>query len=169
MVALPGLTLCALLRSRTERAAADPVGECIESARYHHRPPVMWQKFSDLAIALHGSRVRTDRLRPQEEQAEREIARLRDEQATTVAAARQLETGLTERGADADGKTQATRGSAGQEAIRVSIVVEPTLDQSLDHGVDTGEAPEHLVRCSAARIGAAVNAMAFTRRVFHDG
>jgi hypothetical protein len=46
-----------------------------------------------------------DRLRHREEQAEREIARLREEQATTATALRQLEAGR----AEADGKPQAAR------------------------------------------------------------
>jgi hypothetical protein len=57
-----------------------------------------------------------DRLRRQEDQAEREFARLREEQTTTAAALRQFETALAERLAEADGKSQAARASRGRKA-----------------------------------------------------
>jgi chromosome segregation ATPase len=56
-----------------------------------------------------------ERLRRQEEQAEREIARLREEQATTAATLRQLEAGLAATRAEADGKPQASRAARGKK------------------------------------------------------
>jgi hypothetical protein len=77
----------------------------VELATLRERAAGAEQRAADLA----------ERLRRQEEQAEREIARLRGEQATTVGALRQLEAGLAKRRPQTDAKPQAARAVRGKK------------------------------------------------------
>lgn len=91
-----------------EAAAAwsrDQQGMRVELATLRERAAGAEQRAADLG----------ERLQRQEEQAEREIVRLREEQATAVAALRQIEAELAEKRAEADGKTQPPRAARGKK------------------------------------------------------
>lgn len=107
--------------ARTAQAAAE---QALQAERAAHREAVAaWSRAEqEMRVELATLRERAagaeqraaylgERLRRQEEQAEREIARLREHQATTVAARRQLESGHAEKRAEAGAKPQAARAA----------------------------------------------------------
>ena len=111
--------------ARTAQAAAEQALQAEKAA--HRESGAAWSREQqEMRVELATLRERAagaeqraadlgDRLRRQEEQAEREIARLREEQATTVAALRQFEAGLAESRAEAAGKALPGRAARGKK------------------------------------------------------
>jgi hypothetical protein len=112
--------------ARTAQAAAE---QALQAEKAAHREAAaawsraeqeMWIELATLRERATGAEQRAldlvERLRRQDEQAEREIARLRVEQATTVAALRELEAGLAQKRTEAAGaKPQPARAARGKK------------------------------------------------------
>ncbi|MDM0030458.1 DNA-binding protein [Variovorax saccharolyticus] len=111
--------------ARSAQAAAEQALQAEKTA--HREAAAVWSKEQqEMRVELATLRERAsgaeqraadlgERLRRQEEQAERESARLREEQATTAATLRQLETRLAERRAEADGKPRGAQAARGKK------------------------------------------------------